>query len=175
MPLTFRIPGEVYLIHEYKANFIPQGAPRSERVHRDLFLLNDVVLQSVYSLTDDERNHRPGGKLGRDASDLLKALKLFYGDVEHKTQCARTMILDFDILNIVGESSVFPQHHGLPYMVATYDLTSQDVAYLRSKDAFSAPSEAVCEALLRTYYTPRVMEHCQNLHDYQNRFKVVYG
>ncbi|KAK5630514.1 hypothetical protein RRF57_006229 [Xylaria bambusicola] len=56
------------------------------------------------------------------------------------------------ILDIVGESSVVPQHYGLPYMVATHDLTSQDVAYLRSKGVFSVPSEPVCQALLKAYF-----------------------
>ncbi|KAI0903083.1 fungal-specific transcription factor domain-containing protein [Ustulina deusta] len=56
------------------------------------------------------------------------------------------------ILDIVGDSSVVPQHYGLPYMVATHDLTPQDVAYLRSKGVFSVPSEPVCQALLKAYF-----------------------
>ncbi|KAI0809850.1 fungal-specific transcription factor domain-containing protein [Xylaria sp. FL0064] len=56
------------------------------------------------------------------------------------------------ILDIVGESGVVPQHYGLPYMVATHDLTPQDVAYLRSKGVFSVPSEPVCQALFKAYF-----------------------
>ncbi|KAI0513087.1 fungal-specific transcription factor domain-containing protein [Xylaria bambusicola] len=56
------------------------------------------------------------------------------------------------ILDIVGESNVIPQHYGLPYMVATHDLTPQDVAYLRAKGVFSVPSEPVCQALFRAYF-----------------------
>ncbi len=37
-------------------------------------------------------------------------------------------------------------------MVATHDLTPQDVAYLRSKGVFSVPSEPVCQALLKAYF-----------------------
>ncbi|RYP64449.1 hypothetical protein DL769_006671 [Monosporascus sp. CRB-8-3] len=56
------------------------------------------------------------------------------------------------ILDIVGEPGVISQHYGLPYMVATHDLTPQDVAYLRSKGVFSVPSEPVCQALLTAYF-----------------------
>ncbi|KAM0806559.1 putative Fungal-specific transcription factor domain-containing protein [Seiridium cardinale] len=56
------------------------------------------------------------------------------------------------ILDIVGEPSEISQHYGLPHMVGTDDLTSQDVAYLRSKGVFSLPSEPVCEALLTAYF-----------------------
>ncbi|KAI1167622.1 fungal-specific transcription factor domain-containing protein [Nemania serpens] len=56
------------------------------------------------------------------------------------------------ILDILGESSVVAQHYALPYMVATHDLTSQDVAYLRSKGVFSVPNESVCQALLKAYF-----------------------
>lgn len=37
-------------------------------------------------------------------------------------------------------------------MVATHDLTSQDVAYLRSKGVFSVPDDNVCQALLKAYF-----------------------
>ncbi|KAF2972454.1 hypothetical protein GQX73_g1159 [Xylaria multiplex] len=56
------------------------------------------------------------------------------------------------ILDIVGESSVVPQHYGLPYMVNTRECTHADMAYLRSKGVFSVPSEPVCEALLKAYF-----------------------
>lgn len=44
------------------------------------------------------------------------------------------------------------QHYGLPYMVATHDLTPHDVAYLRSKGVFSVPSERICDSLLTAYF-----------------------
>ncbi|KAI1379222.1 hypothetical protein F4677DRAFT_361963 [Hypoxylon crocopeplum] len=56
------------------------------------------------------------------------------------------------ILDIVGEPGGISQHYGLPYMVATHDLTPQDVAYLRSKGVFSVPSDPVCQALLTAYF-----------------------
>ncbi|CAN8103247.1 unnamed protein product [Discula destructiva] len=56
------------------------------------------------------------------------------------------------ILDVVGEPSGICQHHGLPYMTGPYHMMPEDVAYVRSKGAFSVPSASVCEALLEAYF-----------------------